>query len=255
MGIAMTISFEVPSTLDQVQPEGTVNPTNYVVLPIVEELCHTLRIENIDYCHWKSNNMLARSANGDNDLDLLINRADGTRFTEILFRLGFKQVTAPVEKQMPGVLDYFGYDQQAEKWLHVHAHYQLIMGHDMTKNFRLAIERPYLESAAQGELFRVPAVEFEFIILVIRMVLKHSTWEEILGSEGKLSGSERKEVIYLQVRSDSEYVNKILRKHLSYIDVDFFRKCVEALQPGSSLWTRVKTGQELQIRLRANAVY
>ena len=30
---------------------------------------------------------------------------------------------------------------------------------------------------------------------------------------------------------------------------------MQALQPGCSVWTRVKTGQELQIRLRANAVY
>ncbi|HEX6268590.1 MAG TPA: nucleotidyltransferase family protein, partial [Anaerolineales bacterium] len=179
----MTISFGSPSTVDQVQPQGALPQMSYSVLPIVQELCHALRTENIDYCHWKSNNMLERSASGDNDLDLLINRADGTRFSEVLFRLGFKQVEAPTEKQMPGVLDYFGFDQQAEKWVHVHAHYQLIMGHDMTKNFRLAIEKAYLESAVQGELFRVPAAEFEFIILVIRMVLKHSTWDAILGRE------------------------------------------------------------------------
>ena len=251
----MTISLGTSSTLDQVRPEGTVQPTDYAVLPIVKKLCDALRIENIDYCHWKSNNMLARSANGDNDLDLLINRADETRFAEILFRLGFKQVTAPGEKQMPGVLDFFGFDHDAEKWVHVHAHYQLIMGHDMTKNFRLAVERPYLESAVQGELFRVPTVEFELVILVIRMVLKHSTWDAILGREGKLSSSERKELIYLQERSDSQYVNEILRKHLPYIDVDFFKECLEALKPGASLWKRVKTGQELQIRLRSNAVY
>ncbi|HET9906302.1 MAG TPA: hypothetical protein VFQ23_06665 [Anaerolineales bacterium] len=251
----MTISLETSSTLDQVRPEGAVQPTNYAVLPIVKKLCDALRVENIDYCHWKSNNMLARSANGDNDLDLLINRADETRFAEILFRLGFKQVTAPGEKQMPGVLDFFGFDHDAEKWVHVHAHYQLIMGHDMTKNFRLAVERPYLESAVQGELFRVPAVEFELIILVIRMVLKHSTWDAILGREGKLSSSERKELVYLQERSDSQYVNQILRKYLPYIDVDFFKECVDALKSGASLWKRVKTGQELQIRLRSNAVY
>ena len=97
------ISLGTPSTLDQVQSEGNAHPKDYAVLPIVQKLCDALRIENIDYCHWKSNNMLARSANGDNDLDLLINRADSTRFAEIVFRLGFKQVTAPVEKQMPGV--------------------------------------------------------------------------------------------------------------------------------------------------------
>ena len=174
-GLVMKTIVETQSMINHVQPEDTLPQMDPSVLPLVQELCNVLRMENIDYCHWKSNNMLERSANGDNDLDLLISRADGSRFTEILFRLGFKQAHAPGEKQMPGVLDYYGYDEQAEKWVHVHAHYQLIMGHDMTKNFRLALERPYLESAVQGELFRVPSVEFEFIILVIRMILKHST--------------------------------------------------------------------------------
>ena len=252
----MTISLETPSTINQVQPEGTVRPVgDALVLPLVQRLCDALKTENINYCHWKSNDMLARSASADNDLDLLISRADGTRFAEILFRLGFKQATASAEKQMPGVLNYFSYDPTAEKWVHVHAHYQLIMGHDMTKNFRLAIERPYLESAIQGDLFRVPAVEFEYVVFIIRMVLKHSTWDTILGREGKLNGSERRELAHLQARIEQERVNKVLKDHLPSIDIDFFKACVEALQPGCPLRTRVKTGQELQVRLRANAVY
>ena len=179
----MKTFVETQSVINHVRPEETVPQVDFSVLPLVQQLCHVLSTEDIDYCHWKSNNMLERSASGNNDLDLLISRSDGSRFTEILFRLGFKQVQAPVDKQMPGVLDYYGYDEQAEKWVHVHAHYQLIMGHDMTKNFRLVLEGPYLESAVQGELFRVPAVEFEFVVFIIRMVLKHSTWDAILGRE------------------------------------------------------------------------
>src|SRR6185436_13778675 len=224
----MKTYIETQSMTRHVRAEDSVRPMDFSVLPLVQELCDILRIENIDYCHWKSNNMLARSANGDNDLDLLINRADGSRFTEILFRLGFKQVQAPAEKQMPGVLDYYGYDGQADKWVHVHAHYQLIMGHDMTKNFRLALEKPYLESAVQGELFRVPSVEFEFIVLIIRMVLKYSTWDAILGREGKLKTSERKELTYLQALINQARVNEILKSHLPYIDLDLFGKCVQA---------------------------
>lgn len=251
----MKTFVETQSLINSASPEDIVQQVGFPVLPLVQELCNVLRTENIDYCHWKSNNMLERSANGDNDLDLLIGRADGSRFTEILFRLGFKQAQAPVDKQMPGVLDYYGYDEQAEKWVHVHAHYQLIMGHDMTKNFRLVLERPYLESAFQGGLFRVPAVEFEFIVLIIRMVLKYSTWDAILGREATLKTSERKELIYLQARINRARVNEILKSHLPYIDLDLFEECVQALQPGCSIWTRVKTGQKLQIRLRANAVY
>lgn len=251
----MKTYVETQSMIDHVRAEDAVRQMDFSVLPLVQELCHVLKIENIDYCHWKSNNMLVRSASGDNDLDLLISRADGSRFTEILFRLGFKQAQAPADKQMPGVLDYYGYDEHAEKWVHVHAHYQLIMGHDMTKNFRLALERPYLESAVQGELFRVPSVEFEYIVLIIRMVLKYSTWDAILGRDDKLKASERKELIHLHTRINQIHMNEILQDYLPYIDLDLFGNCVEALQPGCSTWTRVKTGQELQIRLRANAVY
>jgi hypothetical protein len=223
------------------------------ILNLIRLLCQALVEEEITYCHWKSNNALDRSASGDNDLDLLVSRADAGRFTEILYRLGFKQTRAPFDKQMTGVCDYHGYDDQSDKWVHVHAHYQLIMGHDMTKNFHLPIEEPYLKSAIQGDLFKVPAVEFEFIVFVIRMVLKHSTWDAIIGREGKLKPSERRELDYLQTLSNQNRVKEILKLYLPYVDIKFFGNCVKVLQPGCSIGTRVKTGQQLQVRLRANA--
>jgi thymidylate kinase len=225
------------------------------ILNLIRLLCQALAEEEITYCHWKSNNALDRSASGDNDLDLLISRVDAGRFTEILYRLGFKQTRAPFDKQMTGVSDYYGYDVQADKWVHVHAHYQLIMGHDMTKNFHIPIEEPYLKSAVQDTLFKVPAVEFEFIVFILRMVLKHSTWDAIIGREGKLKSSERRELVYLQSRSDQNRVKEILKLYLPVIDTKLFGDCVKVLQPGCSTWTRVKTAQRLQIRLRANTQY
>lgn len=222
-------------------------------LDLIHRLCQALEAEGITYCHWKSNNALDRSASGHNDLDLLVSWADMPRFTEILCRLGFKQAKAPPEKLIPGVLDYFGYDEEADKSIHVHAHYQLILGHDMTKNYRLPIERPYLESAVQGDLFKVPAPEFEFIVFVIRMVFKHSTWDVILGGEGKLKTAERQELAYLQSRINQGRVDDILKRHLPYIDVELFNNCIQALRPACSTWTRVKIGQQLQTKLRANA--
>ena len=224
-----------------------------LTLDLIHRLCQALEAEGITYCHWKSNNALDRSASGDNDLDLLVSRADVPRFTRILCRLGFKQGKAPAEKQFPGVLDYYGYDEAADRLIHVHAHYQLILGHDMTKNYRLPIERPYIESAVQDDLFKVPAAEFEFIVFVIRMVLKHSTWDVILGGEGTLKAAERQELAYLQARINQDRVDDILTRHLPYISTELFNNCLQALQPGCSTWTRVKTGQQLQTKLRANA--
>jgi len=222
-------------------------------LNLVFKLCQVLAKEEITYCHWKSNNALDRSASGDNDLDLLVSRADGLRFTEILARLGFKPAKAPTEKQMPDVEDYFGYAQEADKWIHVHVHYQLVLGHDMSKNYRLPIEQPYLASATQGELFKVPAPEFEFIVFIIRMGLKHLPWDVILGREGKLKSTERQELAYLQARINQDRVDEILQQHLPYISVELFNNCIRALQPACSIWTRMKTGQQLQTQLQANA--
>ncbi len=222
-------------------------------LNLICRLCRTLKQENILYCHWKSNDALDRSASGDNDLDLLVSRADAERFSEILSKLGFKQAEARPEMRMPGVLDYYGIDNEAYKFVHVHVHYQLVVGHDMTKNYRLPIERPYLDSAAQDDLFKVPVPEFEFIVFVIRMVLKHLTWDTMLIKHGRLSPSERRELAYLQTQIDQERVDKLLRQHLPSVSVDLFSRCLRALQPDCPIWVRIKVGQQLQNALKACA--
>ena len=223
------------------------------VLALVMELCRAMEREEILYCHWKSNNALDRSASGDNDLDLLVSKADAPRFPELLYRLGFKQVKTPPEKQVPGIVDFFGYDEQAGRLVHVHAHFQLALGHDLTKNFRLPIETAYLQSSVQGDLFRVPAPEFEFIVFVVRMILKHSTWDVMLWGEGSMKASEEREFTDLLEQIDRTRVNRLLRQHLPYISNRLFNNCVMALQPGCSLWTRIETGQQLERALQANA--
>lgn len=245
-----------PQTDTSDEPGGLIEVGNArapSTLDLVRTLCRTLEAEGVSYCHWKSNNALDRSASGENDLDLLVSRADVQRFNAILGRLAFKQAKASIEKQLPGVVDYFGYDEAADKLIHVHAHYQLVLGHDMTKNYRLPIEEPYLESAIQGDLFKIPAVEFEFIVLVLRMVLKHFTWDVILGRQGKLKAAERKELAYLQARISKRQVHDILKRDLPYIDARLFDECVEAFHPNCSTWRRVKLGRRVQAGLRSNA--
>jgi thymidylate kinase len=219
-------------------------------LYLVRRLCESLKVEGVNYCHWKSTAALDRSALGENDLDLLVSSSDVARFTEILYRLGFKRAHNPYDLKMPGVLDYYGYDQPSDRLVHVHAHYRLILGHDMSKNFHIPLEEPYLASSLQGDLFRVPLPEFELIIFVIRMMVKHSTWDTILGRQGALSISERQELAYLQTRSDFTLVYNLLKLHLPFIDEALFASCLQALLPGCSTWTRITTGQKLINRLR-----
>jgi thymidylate kinase len=222
-------------------------------LDLIFRLCTALETEGVAYCHWKSNAALDRSASGDNDLDLLVSRADAQLFTGILCRLGFKQALASSQELLPAVVSYYGYDRAAERLVHVHAHYQLILGHDATKNYRLPIEEPFLESAIQKGIFKIPVPEFELIVFVIRMVLKHSTWDALLGRYSTLSTSERQELQYLESQVSHPQIDAILSRHLPYVDAGLFKDCVQSLRPGCPAWTRVKAGQKLQSQLGAQA--
>lgn len=220
------------------------------VLDLILRLCKTLAVEKIDYCHWKSNTALDRTARGENDLDLLVNRAHANRFAEILYSLGFKETLAESDNELPGILNYYGLDQCSGKLVHVHAHYELILGSDLSKNYRLPLEQAYLEASFQGDLFRIPAPEFELVIFVIRMVLKHSTWDSILIGHGKLSSSEQGELEDLTKTATLNRVNTALLS-LAVIERSLFDDCLQALLPKSLIWTRIRAGAQLQRKLRS----
>jgi thymidylate kinase len=222
-------------------------------LDLIVQLCKALEVEGIRYCHWKSNAALNRSASGENDLDLLVKRSDIQRFRGILLRLGFKESLTNKIKELPGVQSYFGYDQNADKIIHVHAHYQLIIGHDHSKNYHLPVEGPYLDSAQHQYILKTPSPEFELVVFAIRMILKHSTWDTILFHEGDLSKTEKQELVYLEARADRAIVESILNEHLPFIDSTLFDECLSALRLGCSLMKRIKTGWRLQNRLTAYA--
>ena len=171
-------------------PDGT----EPIALDLVVELCRALEDERIRYCHWKSNEAIARSASGDNDLDLLVDRTDADRFGAVLHRLGFKEARPTPSREVPGLIDHYGLDARSGRLVHLQAHYQLVLGDDMTKNVHLPVEREYLDSVGSEGLIPVPAPEFELAVFVVRMVLKHSTWDAQLCLLGGLSASEQREL-------------------------------------------------------------
>lgn len=220
---------------------------------IIRKLCGELNSHGVSYCHWKSNAMIDLSASGDNDLDLLVSRSDAQLFTKILYNLGFKQAQSRSYQQIPGILDFYGYDETADKIVHVHTHYHLILGHDATKNYHLPIEIPYLESAVQGDLFKIPSPEFEFVVFIIRMVLKHSTWDTVLGRQGKMSPAEHQEMVCLKSIVSNVKISHILKEHLPYLDAKLFNDCIQTLETDFKLWKRLRFGQKLQKALKEHA--
>jgi len=222
-------------------------------LELVRNLCRQLETEGISYCHWKSNAMLDRSASGENDLDLLVGRTDAQRFTRLLYQLGFKEAQTVPGWQQPGIVHFYGYDAHSDKLVHVHAHYQLILGHDLLKNYRLSIETSFLECAVQNGPFKVPIPEMEFIVFVIRMVLKRPLCD--LRRHRSLSDSANQELQYLQSQTCQERIPAMFSMYFPDVKLQLFNDCVNSLQPDCSRWARIRTGWRLRRALRTCCRY
>ena len=219
--------------------------TDVDVLELIAVLCRSLDDEGVRYCHWKSNESIARSASGENDLDLLVSRSDAERFEGILRRLGFKDTRQPRWKQLPGVYHSYGVDATGAL-VHIHAHYQLVIGDDMTKNIHLPIEAAYLASATLDRTFMIPSPAFELAVFLIRMTVKHCTWDAFVTFQGSLSRSERRELDDLLGRVDLGEVWALADRHLPFISRDLWERCLRSVKPGSSRWFQIRTASRLQ---------
>lgn len=226
-------------------------------LPLILRLSRLLEESNVSYCHWKSNAALDRSASGDNDLDLLVHRSDVGHFIALISQLGFKRVLEG-NATVPGIESFYGFDAEADRLVHVHAHYQLVLGDDRTKNYRLPIEDAYIRSAHRADVFRIPAPEFEYVVFVIRMTLKYCTWDEILWKalRGQRAGpkrTERNEFEYLRARADAQRTAAILQEHLPFLEAGLFAACVDALASSLSARGRIRIGSRLERALQPHA--
>lgn len=217
-------------------------------LDLVLELTDRLGAAGVSYCHWKSNDALHLSASGVNDLDLLVGHRSLQRFLETLLTCGFKQVLPHRSRRVPGALHYYGLDRRTGTLVHVDSQTRLVVGDDTTKNVHVPIEDAYLASCSPGELFPVPAPEFELAVLVLRLALKHGTWDAAAFGLGTLRPAERRELEYLLARADRVSLRQVVQRHLPQIGWSAWSGYCDALVDGTSVWRQLAAGRRIVAR-------
>ena len=224
-------------------------------LELAMRLRDTLIDERIAWCHWKSNDAQGRAVRGDSDLDLLVARADLVRFVGVIHRLGFKEALAPAMKRVPGVFHAYALDEPSGRLLHVHVHEHLVLGDDTTKNYRLPIEDAYLRSVASDDAhpLPIPSPDLELVVFVVRMVLKHSTWDAIASGKGRLAPSETRELEDLLRRADLDRARAMVREHLPFVGEELWERCRACVEGGVARRDRVRTGHRLERALAPHA--
>jgi len=142
----------------------------------IEDIIHKLNKE-IKYCHFKSNEHLSASFNGETDFDFLIHKNDIYKFQKLVIDLGFKRRVSTVDKQYFGMEDYICFDSENGKLYHFHVHYQLIFGKKYSKNYVLDMNNILWSNLKMDKEYNIPIPipEIELILLILRIGLKTGT--------------------------------------------------------------------------------
>ena len=201
------------------------SPTSATTLSGV--LFDRLNTSGVNYCHWKSNINLDKSLSGETDLDLLVARKDIPAFVGTIAELGFKALRPRGWGLYPAMEDYIGLDEESGRLLHLHVHYQVILGEANVKSYCIPVESMLLEGQHTQLGVRVPAPEAELFVYLLRLAAKSSrvpstkSAAQILRPPAtKEKGSEWSELEYLRDRADAAAFRELDVSDAYYYDVN-----------------------------------
>ena len=225
------------------------------VLGAATSLFNKLNEQNIRYCHWKSNQHLNESLQGRTDFDLLVDRDQEETFRSILYEHCCKSILSPPRRQYPAIEDFLGYDDETGNCFHLHVHYQLILGEQFVKNYRIPLEKQFLDSTMLSQGVKIVTPDLEIIILTIRALLKYRDRDVVkdifsIRSPG-LPGNILAEFKYLLEHTTSEKIAETLSAKACHIIspeivLDFLKIIIESPRQGYQLYQlRKKLRQEL----------
>jgi len=235
-------------------------------LKLIGALVQALQTSEIRYCHWKSNINLGLAVEGVDDLDLLVLENDKEKFENLLVDCGFKQFSSAREHRTQGIFNFYGYDSDSGTFVHVHAHYELVLGHDLIKNYNLPVVDYYLDDLGESEGLPIPDPAKEYVLFVMRMVLKRRllgwlltgprTWlkQVFAGGPFGLTGIDAKELVYLHKSSTEVDRLAALSQLAPGVSPEVFSKCESSLGIETGRFDRFATGSKLSGSLRKYAI-
>ena len=244
-------TYWLPDNVAAFQTEGPT-PVELTEGCLLKRLATALHQHEVVYCQWKGHWSGHRWAAGRGDVDLLVDRESMVQLRSVLEELGFKPALPSGERQIAGVESYFGHDPTVPRLLHLHLHYRLVLGDYWRTIYRLPIERAMLDTAIAGSPFKVPAPAYQYLVFVLRMVLRQRgrplfppPTRRVRGIQGQLD--------FLDGRSSREAIGAILERHLPSVNLDLFDRCRDSLRLEADPVERTAVRRALHRRLRAHA--
>ena len=167
-------------------------------LRVIKILSEKLDVEDICYCHWKSNEHLHAAMVAATDLDILVEKNKSLTIKQILSEIGFKHFAPTSFRMYPAIEDYLSFDEDTGRLIHLHLHYQLTVGEKHLKGYHLPWEHLVLSTRQFDVEEQVYVVDpnVEMLLLLVRDALKIRTRNLLLDCFGMPYFSEKTLIEY-----------------------------------------------------------
>jgi thymidylate kinase len=226
------------------------------ILPqsLTQVLINRFHQEGIIYCHWKSNIDLAKSLEGELDIDLLVSNDSLARATDILMQLGFKPAASKWGTNPPAIFHYYGYDPRQNDLVHLHIFARVLTGESFLKSHLLPFEEMLLRNTYSSNGMNVTSKEAELILFVLRMYIKYGSFLDVprlLKSENKIQG----EAQWLKDGSDLRQVFFLLNQYCPVVSEKIFMDALNAILNRADFLKKWNLSSQIRRRLRIYRKY
>lgn len=143
-------------------------------LETISKLLLDLESKKVRYVHWKSNNNIDRALSGLDDLDILVHPDDAVIAQKVFVSLRFIRGYSSKDRWQPNIFHYYAMEPCGSQLVHLHLHYALTLGYDYHKNYTLPVIDWYFHGRERYREVYLPAPEKEYILLVIRTLIKNA---------------------------------------------------------------------------------
>lgn len=203
------------NSVDLTEPS---HPAEASALAVVAVLLERIHARGLPYCHWKSNEHVREGLLGLTDLDILVDRRRALELHGLLNAGGFKRFNALGAGVYPSVEDYLGFDEATGKLVHLHLHYELVLGERHLKGYRLPWEARLLATRTFDAAHNIYTADpnLELLLLLVRSALKIRFRDRLKARLGRsyLGGDTQREYRWLAPRTDPQEVKRLGRELL-----------------------------------------
>ncbi|RYU90224.1 hypothetical protein EWM62_11855 [Mucilaginibacter terrigena] len=233
---------------------------------LIDALLSAFKENDINYVHWKSNTNIDKALIGVDDLDILVAPADAQKINKIFSELAIIRAYSAKDAWQKDIYHYYGIDTNSAQLVHVHLHYALVVGYDYDKNFNLPIVAQYLNNRQGYKNIHLPVVEKEYILLIIRLLLKNALTPFLLSlppvqlrklknaAKGVVTGGGYREFEDLYNRADHQKVKEIIETEFTFLSYTSFQYYESVVKKNNSIAGYFKAAKKLKSEISKTRV-